>query len=1008
MSRLRSSTCPIIIGRDAELARGAELLSAVSEGEGTLLFVTGEAGVGKSRLVQALVETAQWRGFHALVGVCQEQDRSYPYAPFLDALQHLWGQSSAEERAAHLRVEEAAIARLFPELGVGEPEQVMLPPEQEKRRIFEAFVHLFIRFAARQPLIIVIEDVHWADATSLELLHLLSRRIRTTRLLLVVTARSDEPGNTLDHWLGSLQRNRLVNTERLTPLAEPDVARMIATIVEMPLSVSDVAAINHRAEGNPFFIEELLHALTEETECEVRQGRWETIADRYIPVAVAETVERRLDALDMRTRDVAAVAAVVGRHFSYDLLRALTDLDEMTVTDALRQLIAAHLVTEVQARDEHLFAFRHALTRDAIYGRLLGPELRRLHHQVAQVLTRTSAPWSRPTDAVLGYHFSMAEEWAQAREYCQRAGEAAQALYAPRAAIEHFSRALVAVRRLGAAAEHILLQRGQSFAWISDFDHARADYEAVLAHARATGDRATEGRTLLDLSTVWTGRDYKQAFVLCEEALAISRAIGDMAMSARALNRQGSHYFMADRPFEAQPCHQQALAIFESLDDARGVADSLTHLGSACYIGADLMRGAAYHRRAVEIAYILNDSIMLVTCLAGMTQRGATLQGDWMVPEVTRILDAMPEGEQALALARRSGWRLGEAWSMDCLAFCAGALGDYARAFRWAEQARQIADEIEHRGVECVAHGVLGILSLELLAVPVALQYLARALGRACEVGSLHYIANAVGFMVTAHLANNDVAQADALLRESLPPDTPMRTFGQRRIWLARAELALAQGDPHLAVRIADELIESAPHSEILGGRGIPRIDLLRGAALATLGRHADAERTLRTAAETARTQGALPLLWRIHRASGHLYHKMQRATDATREFGTAMRIIEELAATIPDEYTRATFLRQAYASFPRAYRRASRRAVKQRFGGLTAREREVVAMIADGKTNREIADGLFVTEKTVELHVTNSLRKLGFRGRVELAAWAVEAGLAQSQSTPREHGATL
>lgn len=1007
MSSLSPALCPIIVGRDAGLARSASLLSAASEGTGTLLFISGEAGIGKSRFVRALVETARWRGFSLLIGACQEHDRDFPYAPFLDALRRLLHHGGAEDLAALLRTEGGAIARLLPELDAAQAAPPMLPPEHEKRRIFEAFVHLFIRFAACRPLVIVVEDVHWVDATSLELLHLLARRLQTARVLFVVTARSDEPGGDLDHWLGSLQRNRLVTEERLMPLAETDVARMIGAILDVPLAVPVVAAINQRAEGNPFFVEELLHALTGEREPGGQSG-WKAATSRYIPIAVAEMVRRRLDTLDARTQDVAALASVVGRRFSFDLLRTLTGFDEMMLTEALRQLIAAQLVIEEDADDAHLFAFRHALTRDAIYGRLLGPELRRLHHRVTRAFATEPSGWSRPADGVLGYHSFMAEEWERAWEQCQRAGEQAQALYAPQAAIEHFSRALIAARRIDAPQTDILLQRGQAFAWIGDFDHARADYEVVLAHARTTGDRTTEGRTLLGLSAAWYGHDHEQAFALCEEALALAREIGDTVLGARALNRLGSHCFMMGRPFEAQPYHQQALAIFESLDDMRGIADSLTQLGTACYIGADLIQGAAYHRRPIMVAHTLGDSGMLVTCLAGMTQRSATLQGDWMVPEVTPILDALPEGEQALALARRSGWRKGESWSLSCLAFCAAAQGDYARAFPWAEQAWQIADEIEDRGVQFVAEGALGVSYLELYAVPMALHHLTRALMHAREVGSTHYIENVVGFMITAHLANNDMARADALLRESLSPDTPMRTFGQRRIWLARAELALAHGDPRLALRIADELIASAPNRETLGDRGIPRIDLLRGDAFVAVGRYADAEATLRTAARTARAQDARPLLWRIHRASGHLYHKMQRHTDATREFGAALRIVEELAATVPDEHTRGAFLRQVHASIPRAYLLASRRTVKQQFGGLTAREREVVAMIADSKTNREIADGLFVTEKTVELHITNSLRKLGFRGRVELAAWAVASGLAQSQATPPERAATL
>lgn len=672
VSQSFSHICPIIVGRDAGLARSAELLSAASDGDGTLLFISGEAGIGKSRFARALVETARWRGFSVLIGACQEHDRDFPYAPFLDALRRLLHHGGTEDLVALLRAEGGAIARLLPELDAAQVAPPTLPPEHEKRRIFEAFVHLFIRFAAGRPLVVVVEDVHWSDATSLELLHLLARRLQSARVLFVVTARSDEPGSDLDHWLGSLQRNRLVTEERLAPLAETDVARMIGAILDVPLSVPVVAAINQRAEGNPFFVEELLHALTEKREPGGWDG-WKAATSRYIPIAVAETVRRRLDTLDARTQDVAALASVVGRRFSFDLLRTLTDFDETMLMEALHQLIAAQLVIEEDADDAHLFAFRHALTRDAIYGRLLAPELRRLHHRVTRAFATESSAWSRPADGVLGYHSFMAEEWERACDHCQRAGEQAQALYAPQAAIEHFTRALIAARRIGAPQTDILLQRGQAFAWIGDFDHAWEDYEAVLIHARATGDRRTEGRTLLDLGAALAGRDREQAFALCEEALALARAIGDTVLGAQALNSLGSHCFIMGRPSEARPYHEQALTIFESLNDVRGIADSLTHLGSACYIGADLIKGAAYHRRTVEVAHSLGDSGMLVTCLAGMTQRGATLHGDWMVPEVTSILDALPEGEQALALARKSGWRMGESWSLSCLAFCVAA-----------------------------------------------------------------------------------------------------------------------------------------------------------------------------------------------------------------------------------------------------------------------------------------------------------------------------------------------
>jgi ATP/maltotriose-dependent transcriptional regulator MalT len=242
-----------------------------------------------------------------------------------------------------------------------------------------------------------------------------------------------------------------------------------------------------------------------------------------------------------------------------------------------------------------------------------------------------------------------------------------------------------------------------------------------------------------------------------------------------------------------------------------------------------------------------------------------------------------------------------------------------------------------------------------------------------------------------------DLVRAESILNAETSANTPTQTVGQRMVWCARAELALARGDAELALEITDQLIASA--ANVSAQHGIARLSKLRGEALAALHHEAEAETELRTAQEIATVQGARPLLWRTCVTLGNLYRVQSRREEAESAFSTAGMIIEELAASIPDGYLQEDFLRQATAVLPRTHSLFAppltpRRAAKQTFGGLTQREREVAVLIARGKANRVIADELVVSYRTVETHVGAILSKLGFNSRAQIAVWAVEVGL--------------
>ncbi|GAC1642188.1 MAG: hypothetical protein NVS4B9_34430 [Ktedonobacteraceae bacterium] len=232
------------------------------------------------------------------------------------------------------------------------------------------------------------------------------------------------------------------------------------------------------------------------------------------------------------------------------------------------------------------------------------------------------------------------------------------------------------------------------------------------------------------------------------------------------------------------------------------------------------------------------------------------------------------------------------------------------------------------------------------------------------------------------------------MLHTALNPDTPAQTMAQRMAGCAFVELALAQGHPTRALAIIDQLIASSAQGA--EGRNSLRVLHLRGEALAALQRIEEAEAAFKTVHEIAIVQGVRPVQWRTCVALGHLYQTHRRNTEAEQAFATARALIEELAATIADKPLRDNFLHLATAMLPHRPPRSPSRSVKQAWGGLTEREREVAVLIAQGQSNQIIADTLVVTKRTVETHIGNIMFKLGCTSRTQIAVWAVETGLAR------------
>jgi DNA-binding CsgD family transcriptional regulator len=685
------------------------------------------------------------------------------------------------------------------------------------------------------------------------------------------------------------------------------------------------------------------------------------------------------------------LAAVAGQRFDFSLLQKLTGQPEAELLSLIKELITAQLVVEESVET---FAFRHALTRHAIYAELLARERQAMHRVIAEALEKVYGESSEIHLPDLAHHFHHAGVHKKTMLYAPRMGGRALAMYAPQAAITHFTRAIEAAQALGQPPSPSWHRaRAQAHELRGEFEQALRDYECVLDTACRATDHPGEWQSLLDLGFLWLARDYDRAGDFLRGALELARRIDDPQRLAHSLNRLGNWYVNMEQPRRGQNLHQQALAIFEQFDDRRNIADTQDLLGVSTYLQGNRSGAITHFEQADAIYRELNERQGLVSTLATLAHlRSSSRVYDTLSRATHNWEQMLSECEEALAIAREIAWRSGEVYALCEQAACLSAIGEYGRALATAQEGRLIAEEMEHNEWLTIAHCNLGIIYLDLLLPDAALRHCERAHALARETGSHHLIGLSAAFLACIFIQAGELSRAEALLHEIVEPETPVETLTQSVSLMAYGELVLRRGEPDLALEIADRLIAWAERS---GGAGVmPRLSTLRGEALAALQRAADAEAELRAAQDEARQQYARPLLWRIQLALGALLQTQARRDEAERAYTAARSTIDELASTLSTEELREQFRSNALASIPVLRSRSPSRALKTHCGGLTAREREVATLIARGYSNREIAEALVVSERTVETHSGHIREKLGLTSRTQVATWAVEQGL--------------
>jgi predicted ATPase len=885
--------CPAVVGRADQIESLQQFVQRARREEGRVVLISGEAGIGKSRLVAEAKERAP--DFLLLQGSCFPADFACPYAPLLDLLRSL---VASNPPAAHQMTIDSLALEIFPLLPELVPEQMARPPilepEQEKRRLFAVLARFFLHLSAQTPVLMVVEDVHWSDDTSLDFLLYLARRVRAHRFLLLVTYRRDELRPALSNWLAQLARERLAQEVGLSPLVRADIDAMLSAIFEEQHTAFAMRRFLHGeladalyalTEGNPFFVEEILGSLLAAGDIFYIQGYWNRRPEDEIslPPSIQAAVQQRMIHVGEEAEQVLTLAAVAGRHFDFALLQQLTGYAEDQLLLLMKQLVAAQLVVE---ESEDQFAFRHALTRQAIYSRLLTRERRMLHRTIAETLEQRLAHTPDLYLEDLASHFYQARVWPKVGDCARRAGEKALKLYSHRVAANYFTWALQAIEHLALPPAPLLYRaRGLACEALGEFEKAQQDYTQALGAARATGDRVAEWQSLIDLGFLWAERDYIQAEIWLRQALALAQELDRPLLQARSLNRIGNWYLNGEQTQESLRYHREALALFEQLHDTRGIAETLDLLGMVSYLGGDLEQGTVYYRQAVVLFRELDDRSGLTSSLATLALRGPTYQTDALI-SVASLAEASEDAEQALSVAREIGHRAAEAYALFQLGLCLGSRGEYGRALAAGRQSLEIASEIEHRQWQAAAHNVLGGIYSSLLAYQQAREHFEQAMVFARETGSLFWARMTAGYLASVLFLVQDIPAGEKVLDAVLSPDTPAETMTQRMLWCAATELELLRGQParafEILARFADPAIAGDQKSQSL------RVLKLRGETLFALQRLDEAEVAWKAAQELASAQGVRPVQWRLSLALGKLYLAQRRGNEAEQSFTAA------------------------------------------------------------------------------------------------------------------------
>jgi DNA-binding CsgD family transcriptional regulator len=986
---------PVFVGRREEIASLTALLERAAEAEPGFAIVAGEAGVGKTRLVTELAGRATGSGFTVLAGHCVELGaEGLPLAPLIDALRTLARISTPDELAEVLGPARRGLGRLLPELdpgGAAEP----APEGIQVSQLLELVLGLLGRLSARRPLLLILEDLHWSDQSTRELVAFLIRSLRGVRVALLATYRSDELNrrHPLRPLIASWDRVRTVQHVELRRFEPGEVAAQLGAILgtEPPAGLVDL--VFDRSGGNAYLVEELAGL--------VRGGG--DPAD--LPPSLADVLLSRVDALSPEAQRLLRTAAVAGRSVPDKLLAEVAGVGDAEFYAGLREAVESHLL--VVDHTGRGYAFRHALTRDAVYEDMLPGERGGLHAAYGEALTRDPdlagtefAQAGAAVPAALAYHWYAALDLPRALPASIAAARHALSSFAPAEAQRHLERALEiwprvpdAEQRTGLDQAEVAALAGEAAYQAGAIDRSLSLLDQALAGLPAETDAARRALVLDHRARALrdTGRE-SEAITTLEEALALLPADQVTRAHAVVLSSLAMSVWRANDMDATMSLAARAVQAAREVGAVQQEADSSITLGSARgYLSAD-DAGLDDMRAGLALATDIGAHFIALRAYVNISD---------VLELLGRHQEAADAAREGMALADR----VGLARSLG--AFLAGNLAEsLLRLGRWTE-----AEQLATQAANALPEGVFAATVLQLRAELAAMtgryaeadtdvRAARRALGQTRDE---QYALTLMYADALVALGRGDLDAARRITAGGLVDYAGAMSgrYVWPVLWLAartEAEGATRARDrregvldgtaaryQELALLAADL---TAPNAASRGYRALVTAELVRATGEAGVTAWLAAVEAWQTAAEHYPLAYAWLRLAEVVAAAGD----RQAAGQSVRQ---AHALASRVGAT-PIAAEAAALARRTRLSLDDPAAEAVAPAAEDplaRFG-LTEREREILVLLAAGRSNPQIAEALFISPKTASVHVSNILAKLGVDGRVEAAAVAHRLGV--------------
>ena len=966
----------VFIGRQQEMSELSAALDAAFAGHGQLVMLVGQPGIGKTRTSQELASIAEERGAQVLWGRCYEGQGAPPYWPWIQIIRSYVQGHHLERWRSVMGMGATDIAEVVPEVKELLPDFEPSPglePEQARFRLFDSITSFLKNASIDRPLVLLLDNLHWADRSSLLLLEFLSQELTDARILVIGTYRDEElfREHPLPLTLGELTKHEHFQRIVLRGLTHESIRQLIELVSGDAPSEELAEVVSRQTEGNPFFVTEVVRMLAQEGRLTQEPVEGQEGPSLKVPEGVKEAIGRRLHRLSGNCNQVLTVASVVGREFELELMkRLIPELSEERFLGVVEEALSAGIIEEMPGAVGR-YQFTHVLIQETLSQELSAARRARLHGEIGEALEGLYAVAVETHADELAYHFAEAEPalgGLKLVRYSLLAGERALAAYAWEDAQAHFERALAAKGGQTVDEETAAVLHGMGLAQL-----ALHQQNAAIGTMTRAFDYYAEAGDVTKAAAI-VGSHFPRGWALRNMGPLVSKALAilppDSKEAAELLSTYGVSQYLTMGDYDAaQDAFERGLAIARRGGDVALEVRVLAHAAQADAYHLNWQESLEKSLQVLELAQRVSEPY------ADMSWEGhnwACISLMYMGRIEQARLHADAKDEVARSLRDRF-WISGGLLTQQVMS---QLVGDF-------ESARAASDACL-AGVPHLGSLVLRtLLEHELGDFAEGERYMERLLERVTTEPI--YLASDVGWFsvislvgrITETESHFDICQSAA--------DTVLSSTSATRVERVLASLSLAL----MAAQVADVgaieehwgILESSRGQMLGAGNAmLVNADRILGLLAHAMGTLDDAEAHFEVALAFCRKAGYRPeLAWTCHD-----YAALQHARGQKAE---ALTLLEE-ALTVSTELGMRPLVERVVALQEKARSQPARKSEYP--AGLTAREVEILLLMAQGKTTREIAIDLVISPRTVQRHTTNLYAKINARNRVEATAFAL------------------